>query len=243
MSARRCLSFLLFAPLLLSGCAAGVGNYGPGGSSLFRTGSRVVHTESERISPTTVRETRWIDPNVHDKWRGALTFGLSIGQDDVTLSGQRDSTIKASRYLHSDVVVNAGNDLWGWGATIGYLSTRFHGSPSDLTYAGITVGPMAFVRILPFLSVDGSYARVFGSVKDDAAYYINSGADAGLDKESLPGWRSEVDANLFLFRSERFDLCLRAGYQSTSTDTKLVFGKDRKYTSQGPLIEIAGLTF
>ena len=241
-SARRCMLFLLLAPLLLGGCAAGVGNYGPGGAGLFRSGSRVVKSDYNQTGDK-VTITRWIDPRVHDKWRGALTFGLSIGNDDVTLTGQRDSTIKASRYLHSDLVVNSGGDTWGWGATVGYLSTKFHGSPSDLTYAGITLGPMAFVRILPFLSVDGSYARVFGSVKDDAAYYINSGADAGLDKESLPGWRSEIDADLFLLRSERFDLCLRAGYQSTSTDTKLIYAKDRKYTSKGPLIEIAGLTF
>ncbi len=239
-AALRPLLPLLFC-LPLIGCAAGYGNYGPGGLR-DRIGERSRTTYSDAGRPGYLRKTtyRWKESS---SWAGALAFGASMGRSEASLTGMRDTTYERAIQWHSDIVVNAANDMAAFGLTIGYFSTDFEGSPVALDYSGITLGPMVFLRVMPFISVDGSIARVFGSLKDRDGYYFKPVFNFMDSKQPLPGWRREAHVNLIPIRTEELDLGIRVGYQITETEEKQVYAMPRKFKSQGPIFELLAFVF
>lgn len=225
--------------LPLTGCATGYGNYGPGGLR-DRIGSRSstsYHRDSQnRLIRTT---STWEEGST---WRGAWVFGVSMGPNDASMTGLRDTTYERAKYYHSDLLFNVARDRASIGVTAGYLSSHFEGSPAPLHYSGITFGPMGFLRLAPYVSVSGSAARVFGSVKDEEGYYFTP-AFGFIEKEALSGWRTELTLNVIPVRTERFDLGVRVGYQQTQSEEKPVFAAARKYKSTGVVAELIGLVF
>lgn len=238
---------LALAPLLV-GCAAGVGNFGPGTAEVYRTGTRHETSLTDGQGHTAPSGYHYVRSyEEHDRWKGSFTLGVGVGPEQATLTDMRDTTVARSRWYHTDVVVNLPGDKWGIGATVGYRGTEFTSStavgPRRMKYNGIVVGPMLFRRISHHINIDGSAQYIFGSLEDPDAFYLKPVYGMLDTKQPLPGKRYQADVNLFLVRSERFDLGVRAGYQWTTTAMTDVYLKQRQFKSEGPVLELIGLTF
>lgn len=244
---RSLLALLTLLPLL-AGCAAGVGNFGPGMSAMSRTGTREEHSSTNSRGERAPEGYEWVRRyEEHAKWKGAFTLGLAVGPATATLTEMRDTTVDRSKYFHSDVVVNLPGDAWGIGGTVGYLSTEFDSrtgfGPDVMKYSGITVGPTLYRRINRYLNVDVGAQHIFGSIEDINAFYLKPVYGMLDPKQPMAGTRYNADVNLFFVRSERVDLGVRAGYQWTKTKATDVYLKSRQYTSEGPMLELIMLGF
>ncbi len=249
----RRIPFFALLPLLalvplLTGCAAGVGNFGPGSTTMYRTGHRETHSQTDGKGNRAPSGYEYVTKyEEHDKWVGAFTLGAAVSQAKSSLTDMRDTTVDRAWYYHSDVVVNLPGDAWGVGGTVGYFKTEFDSrtgtGPDVMKYGGITAGPMLFRRINRFLNVDVGWQHIFGKIEDPNGFYLKPVYGLLDAEQPLAGSRTQADVNLFLVRSERVDIGVRAGYQWTKTKLTDVYTKPRQYKSEGPTLELIMLGF
>lgn len=243
----RLLAIVLVVPMLTS-CAVGMGNYGPGADGMFRwrnahTGWTPTESGTDYRGRTWTKWTPVFYPGESTKWRGALTGGLTYGSESASFTGMRDSSFSAVKRLHSDVVVNLPGGVMSLGARIGYMSTRFPGSHEQLEYHGYSAGPSVFMRLFPWANIDASWEHLFGQVEDiDGTYYTPHYNFIGPEVP-MPGTRMQADVNIFLIRSETADVGVRVGYQKTTAGPDDVFTKQRKFESKGFFGEMMLLKF
>lgn len=233
----RLLAMLVVLPLL-TGCAAGMGNFGPGAA-----GDRRSHggysTQDSWTDAFGRKHTRTYSyAGSETAWRGAAAVGLALGRDQVSATGFRDTTLERSKYFHGEVVLNLPGDRFGLGATMGHMSLELPGDVESFRYSGYLFGPSVFMKLFRYASVDASAAHIFGKLEDRNSHYYTPYYNFLGPELSLPGTRLQGDLNVFLLRSERADLCVRLGYQRTTIGPKEVFTRSREIHSEGPLAEI-----
>jgi len=238
-SSLRLLAMLLVLPVL-TGCAAGMGNFGPGAAGATR-GHGAYDTVDRHWDEF---RKKWVVDKVHHNpagetaWRGAALVGLAVGQDRVTATGFRDTTLERTKYFHGDVVLNLAGDRFGIGATIGHMSLEFPGAIESFKYSGYVFGPSVFMKLFRYANVDASAAHIFGKLEDRNSHYYTPYYNFLGPELAMPGTRLQADLNVFLLRAERADLCVRLGYQQTRIGPKDLFTRRREITSEGPLAEI-----
>lgn len=235
----RLLAILLILPVL-TGCAAGMGNFGPGAAGAARGHGAydTVDRHWDEFRKKWVVDKVHHNPSAQTAWRGAAAIGLALGQSKVTATGFRDTTLERTKYIHGDVVLNLTGDRFSVGATMGHLTMEFPGEIESFRYSGYLFGPSVFMKLFRYASVDASAAHIFGKLEDRNSHYYTPYYNFLGPELSLPGTRLQGDLNVFLLRSERADLCVRLGYQRTTIGPKEVFTRSREIHSEGPLAEI-----
>jgi hypothetical protein len=212
MAARRllsrfCVLALACALPLLTGCAVGVGQFGPGGGPQAMRG------------------------------RMGMMFGVGIQSlQTEKLQGQRDSLWHSLPQMQADIVYNLPGNVLGVGGTAVYASSgleqslQLPGDPVKLRFKGAGYGPSAYLTLGPLGNV-AVKAIHMGTHLENAVMTSPSESNGGIVK--LPAMTYQADLNLIGMKGFN-GANVQVGWQVTKSDEVTAWGVKRRYESQGP---------
>jgi hypothetical protein len=213
----------LCAMALMSGCAGAWGEYGPGNTGVFRTGTGTVRTGMG--SGTMTR---------HSYTVGQIGYGIQLGARVGFMHAQAKGARSGNGLAvdaHTDVTISHGR--FGGGLSVGYTSDRIIGGDT-WAFSGFPLGVYGQVLLTDRLSVHAGGSYVLGAAIKHIEVDQSGGTSAARGSAGLDVVLSRSSANDWVFRVEG---------RYTKAGTADVAGMKVDWTSTAVLGELLWATF